>query len=62
MIGLSVELAEAMPTYAVHLRLDGPGLRVTVSPRVGAKILTALHPDVAEAVSTAVAKHRREHP
>jgi hypothetical protein len=40
-----------MPTDAVYLRLVGPGLRVTVHPRVQAKILAALEPALAVAVA-----------
>jgi hypothetical protein len=51
MIGLTVELAETMPTDAVYVRLAGPGLRVVVHPGVQAKALAALEPELAAAVA-----------
>jgi hypothetical protein len=58
MIGLTVAVDEHMPTDAVYLRLFGPGLRVTVSPKVEAKALAALHPDLSRAVADALDKLR----
>jgi hypothetical protein len=51
MIGLTVEVDDHMPADAVYLRLDGPGLRVVVSPRAEAKALAALEPELAVAVA-----------
>lgn len=51
MIGLTVAVDERMPADAVYLRLVGPGLRVTVSPKVEAKALAALEPELAMAVA-----------
>lgn len=45
----------AVPTHAVWLSLgEGDTLRVTVSPRVEAAVLTALHPEIANAVAKAL--------
>jgi hypothetical protein len=56
MIGLTVAVDATMPADAVYLRLFGPGLRVTVSPRVEAKALAALEPELAVAVADELAR------
>jgi hypothetical protein len=60
MIGLTVAVSATMPTDAVYLRLDGPGLRVVVQPGVEAKALAALHPELSRAVADAVARLEEE--
>jgi hypothetical protein len=56
MIGLTVAVSATMPTDAVWLRLDGPGLRVVVHPGVEAKALAALEPELAAAVAAELAR------
>jgi hypothetical protein len=56
MIGLTVAVDATMPADAVYLRLDGPGLRVTVSPKVEPKALAALEPELAVAVADELAR------
>jgi hypothetical protein len=51
MIGLTVAVDATMPADAVYLRLHGPGLRVVVHPKVEAKALAALEPELAVAVA-----------
>jgi hypothetical protein len=56
MIGLTVAVDSHMPADAVYLRLVGPGLRVTVHPKVEAKALAALEPELAVAVADELAR------
>lgn len=57
---ITIDLDDQMLSGALYLRLrlDGQELAVTISPRIEAKVLTALRRDLAESIADAI-DHRR---
>jgi hypothetical protein len=48
---LEVVVDDRLPAHALYVTVDGDLIRVTVSPRVEAGVLSALRPDIGLAVA-----------
>lgn len=62
MADLTIIVDEQVPPHALWITMDGSDLRVTVSPRVEAPVLTSLEPSIASAIVTAIENSRRAKP